>query len=114
MYSSYSHWSGALKSSSAMAKMTIEPIHRRSCANNSALVVDLVWNWLDIPYSSSESLASGAPAPETTAEQPSEPPKIDLFDGVDEARDRTPPNPPSTPPLLRCGDRAAEQHYRGA
>ena len=33
-------------------------------------------------------------------------------DGVDEARARTPPNPPSTPLLLRCGGRAAEQRYR--
>jgi metal-sulfur cluster biosynthetic enzyme len=32
-------------------------------------------------------------------------------DGVEEARVDTPPNPPSTPPLLRYGGGAAERHY---
>eukprot|EP01043_Picozoa_sp_COSAG02_P030306 COSAG02_NODE_1928_length_10338_cov_85.895888_4_plen_121_part_00 len=60
--------------------------------------------------------ASGALPPETAQKQPGEPPKIDLqgVDGVNEARARTPPNPLSTPPLLRCGGRAAERCYRRA
>ena len=82
----------------------------------SALPVELVWKWADVPCSGSGSPTSGALPPETARKQPSEPPKIDLegVDGVDEARPRTPPNPLSTPPLLRCGGRAAERCYRRA
>ena len=116
MQSSCSRWSGVLKSTSAMTKMTVEPVHRRSCANSSALPVELVWKWADVPCSGSGSLASGALPPETARKQPGEPPKIDLqgVDGVEEARARTTPNPPSTLPLLRYGGRAAERCYRRA
>ena len=80
--------------------MTVEPVHRRSCANGSALPVELVWKWPDVPCSGSGSPAAGALPPETARKRPGEPPKIDLqgVDGVDEARDHTPPKPPSTPP----------------
>ena len=116
MYSSYSRWSGVLKSTSAMTKMTVEPVYRRSCANSSALPVQLVWKWADVPCSGSGSPASGALLPGTARKQPGEPPEIDLqgVDGVEEARDRDPPNPPSTPPLLRYGGGAAERCYRRA
>ena len=78
--------------------------------------IQLVRKWPDVSYSGSRSPASGALPPETARKQPGEPPKIDLqsVDGVDEARARTPPNPPSTPPLLRYGGRAAERRYRMA
>jgi hypothetical protein len=105
MQSSYSRWSGVLKSTSAMTKMTVEPVYRRSCANSSALPVELVWKWADVPCYGSGSPASGALPPETARKQPGEPPKIDLqgVDGVEEARARTPPNPPfdPTPTTLR-------------
>ena len=116
MQSSCSRWSGVLKSTSAMTKMTVEPVHRRSCANSSALPVQLVWKWVDVPCSGSGSPASGALPPETARKQPGERPKIDLqgVDGVEEARARTPPNSPSPPPLLRYGGRAAERRYRRA
>ena len=79
-----------------MTKMDAKSSHRRSCANSSALPVELVWKWADVPCYGSGSPASGALPPETTRKQPGEPPKIDLqgVDGVDEARDHTPPNPP--------------------
>ena len=95
MYSSYSRWSGVLKSTSAMTKMTVEPVYRRSCANSSALPVQLVWKWPDVPCYGSGSPTSGALPPGTARKQPGEPPKIDLHgvDGVDEARARTPSNP---------------------
>ena len=99
-----------------MTKMDTKSAHQRSCANSSALSVQRVWRWPDVPCSGSGSPASGALPPETTRKQPGEPPKIDLqgVDGVEEARARTPPNPPSTPPLLRCGGRAAERCYQRA
>ena len=84
-----------------MTKMTVESSHRRSCANSSALPVQLVWKWPDVPCSGSGSPASRALPPETTRKQPGEPLKIDLqgADGVDEARARILPNPPSNPSL---------------
>ena len=114
MESSYSHWSGVLKSTSAMTKMDAKSYHRRSRANSSALPVQFVRKWPDVPSSGSGSLASGALPPEIARKQPGEPPKIDLqgVDSVDEACARTPPNPPSTPPLLRYGGRVAERRYR--
>ena len=105
MYSSYSRWSGVLKSTSAMTKMTVEPVHQRSCANSSALPVQLVWKWADVPCSGSGSPALGALPPETARKQPGEPPKIDLqgVDGVDESScphpTKIPFNP--TPTTLR-------------
>ena len=116
MYSSYSRWSGVLKSTSAMTKMTVEPVHQRSCANSSALPIQLGWKRADVPCSGSGSPTLGALPPETARKQPGEPPKIDLHgvDGVEEARDRDPPNTPSTPHLLRYGGRAAERCYRRA
>ena len=93
-----------LKSSSATTKMTVEPVHRRSCANGSALPVELVWKWPDVPCTGSGSPATGALLPETARKRPGEPPKIDLqgVDGVDEARDHTPPKPfDPTPTTLR-------------
>ena len=39
--------------------------HRRSCANSSALPMQLVWKWLDVPYCGSEIPVSGALPPET-------------------------------------------------
>ena len=79
-----------------MTKMDAKSSHRRSCANSSALPIERVWKWADVPCYGSGSPASGALPPETTRKQPGEPPKIDLqgVDGVDEARDHTPPNPP--------------------
>ena len=111
MCSSYSCWSGVLKSTSAMTKMDAKSSYRRSCANSGALPVQLVWKWAAIPSSSSGSPASGALPPETAQKQHGNPPKIDLqaVDGVDEARARTSPNTPSTPPLLRYGGTAAER-----
>ena len=75
-----------------------------------------VERWPCVPCSGLGSPASGALPPETARKQPGEPPKIDLqgVDGVEEARGRDPPNPPSTPPLLRYGGRAAERCYRRA
>ena len=64
MYSSYSRWSGVLKSSSAMTKMTVEPIHRRSCANSSALPIQLVWKWPDVPCSGLRKPGVGSAAAE--------------------------------------------------
>ena len=92
MQSSCSRWSGVLKSTSAMTKMTVEPVHRRSCANSSALPVQLVWKRADVPCSGSGSPTLGVLPPETARKQPGEPPKIDLHgvDGVEEARDRDP------------------------
>ena len=102
-----------LKSTGAMTKMTVEPVHRRSFVNSSALLVELVWKWADVPCYGSGSPASGALPPETARKQPGEPPKIDLqgVDGVDEARDHTPPTPPSISSLLRYGGCAAERRY---
>jgi hypothetical protein len=109
MQSSYSRWSGVLKSTSAMTKMHAKSSHRRSCANSSALAIHYVRRQPYAPPTGSGSPASGALPPETTRKQPSEPPKIDLqgVDGVDEARDPTPP----PPPLLRYGGCAAERRY---
>ena len=109
----HSCWSGVLKSTSAMTKMTVESSHRRSCAISSALLVQLVWKWPDVPCCGSGSPALGALPSETARKQPGEPPKIDLqgVDDVDEARARIPPNPPSNPSLLCCGGCAAERHY---
>jgi len=93
-----------LKSTSSMTKMTVKPVHRRSCANGSALPVELVWKRPDVPCSGSGSPAAGALPPETARKRPGEPPKIDLqgVDGVDEARDHTPPKPfDPTPTTLR-------------
>ena len=99
MHSSYSRWSGVLKSTSAMTKMTVEPVHRHSCANSSALPVQLVCGWPDVPCSGSGSPASRALPPETARKQPSEPPKIDLqgVDSIDEASDWTPRRIPLHP-----------------
>ena len=111
MQSSYSRWSGVLKSSSAMTKMTVEPVYRRSCANSSALPVELVWKWADVPCYGSGSPASGALPPETARKQPGEPPKIDLqgVDGVEEARDRDPPLPVRRPNSASASRRVYKQ-----
>ena len=113
MYSSYSRWSGVLKSTSSMTKMDAKSSHRRSCANSSVLAVGYVRRQPYTPPTGSGSPALGALPPETARKQPGEPPKIDLqgVDGVEEARARTPPNPPSTPHLLRYGGCAAERRY---
>ena len=96
MHSSYSRWSGVLKSTSSMTKMTVEPVHRHSCANSSALPVQLVCGWPDVPCSGSGSPASGALPPKTTRKQPGEPPKIDL-QGVIVVDVTTPHRPPLHP-----------------
>ena len=82
-----------------MTKMDTKSAHQRSCANSSALSVQRVWRWPDVPCSGSGSPALGALPPETTRKQPGEPPKIDLqgVDGIDEARDHT---PPAEPPFI--------------
>ena len=111
MCSSYSCWSGVLKSTSAMTKMTVEPIHQRSCANSSALLVQLVWRWPDVPCCGPGSPPSGALPPETARKQPGEPPKMSahgVASGV-ETHVRTSPNPPSPPTLLRYGGAVAER-----
>eukprot|EP01043_Picozoa_sp_COSAG02_P001596 COSAG02_NODE_34_length_49821_cov_105.420438_27_plen_100_part_00 len=96
-----------------MTKMGAKSSHRQSCANSSALPIGLVWKWANIPCYGSGSPASGVLPPETARKQPSEPPKIDLqgVDGVDEARDHTPPTPPSISSLLRYGGCAAKRRY---
>ena len=40
-----------MKSSSTMTKMDAKSSHRRSCANSSALPIQLVWKWPDVPCS---------------------------------------------------------------
>ena len=103
-----------LKSTSSMSKMTVESSYRRSCANSSALPIQLVWKWLDVPCYGSGSPASGALPLETARKQPGEPPKMGAHGaaGHEEARAHTSPNPPSSPTLLRYGGTAAERPHR--
>ena len=96
MESSYSHWSGVLKSTSAMTKMDAKSYHRRSRANSSALPVQLVRKWPDVPFFGSGSLASGALPPEFARKQPGETPKIDL-QGVDSSSTKLVRAPRQTP-----------------
>ena len=96
-----------------MPKITAKHVHPRFCASNSVLAVGYVWRQPGVPHTGSGKSPPGSPRPETTPEQPGEPPKMDLqgVDGVEEARARTPPALPSTPSLLRCGGGAAERRY---
>ena len=87
-----------------MTEIAAELLHRRSCANSSALPFELVWKWPDVPCSGSGRPESGALPPETARKRPGEPPKIDLqgVDGVDEARDHPTKAPfDPTPTTLR-------------
>ena len=99
-----------------MPKIAAQHVQPRFCASISVLAVDYVRRQPGVPPTSSEKPPPGSPRPETTPEQPGETPKMDLqgVDGVEEARARTPPAPPSTPSLLRCGGGAAERRYRWA
>ena len=97
-----------------MTKIASKRVPPRSCASNSVLAVHYVRRQPYAPPTGSGRPPSGAQSPETAPELPGEPPKIDLHgvDDVDEARARTPPNPPSPPAMLRYGWTAAEQSHR--
>ena len=101
-------------SPSAIKKIATKSVPPRSCASNSVLAVGYVRRQPDAPPAGSGRPPLGAQPPETAPELPGEPPKIDLHgvDDVDEARARTPPNPPSPPTLLRYGGTAAERSHR--
>ena len=58
-----------------MTKMDAKSSHRRSCANSSALPVQLVWRRLDVPYSGSGSPGSAVLQLEKARKQPSELPR---------------------------------------
>ena len=108
--------SGVLKSSSAMTKMDAKSSHRRSCANSSALPIQLVWKWPDVPCSGLRKPGVGSAAagnrPKTARRAAQDRPPRRRWRR--QACARTPPKPPSTPPLLRSGGRAAEWRYRRA
>jgi hypothetical protein len=84
-----------------MTEITVELLHRRSCANSSALPFELAWPWPDVPCSGSGRPTSGALPPETARKQPGEPhktPKAGRRPAVALKLVRTPRRTPLQPP----------------